>query len=254
MERILGIVAKLEQRPNVYSKNHLVRYAQTLEAIDTNLIARGAALEIGYTSLFQFALSRQLGFRRVFGTDINLNVGNVEMRRQAIEDGLATEIIKLNIEHDVFPLADESLDFILCCEVIEHMEVDPMFPMMEFNRMLKKGGYIFMSTPNSTSYAMVAKVINGFRPHFYMQYRRDRGLYRHNFEHDRHSLSGLTKAAGFETVELKAVDVFKPPHPEGVSYCERLGLSKEFRGDCLFYLGRKVSGVIERYPREIYVP
>jgi hypothetical protein len=128
-----------------------------------------------------------------------------------------------------------------------------MYPLCEFNRLLKPGGTLFLTTPNSTSYAMVAKVLHGLRPQFYMQYQRNRCRYRHNFEHDRHSLLALTNGAGFETDEIKTVDVFEEPHPMGIELCRRLGASDEFRGDCLFYRGHKVSGVVDRYPGTVYV-
>jgi hypothetical protein len=132
------------------------------------------------------------------------------------------------------------------------MDVDPMYMMSEINRVIRPGGSLLISTPNSASYLMIAKVLNGYRPHFYMQYQKDRSPYRHNFEHDRHSLEALTAAAGFETVKLTTVDVFGGPHPEGVALCKQIGASDDFRGDCLFYSGKKVSGVVDRYPSEVY--
>ncbi|HET6391009.1 class I SAM-dependent methyltransferase [Hyphomicrobium sp.] len=253
-ESLNQVVSNLDEEPVTYATVHSVRYAKTLQAIEVlPLSHRGAALEIGYTDVFQYALARRFGFSEVWGTDRDMIGGNVQTRYEDI-GGVSANIVKLNLEVDKFPLPDGKFDFILCAEVIEHMDVDPMFPMVEFSRLLAPGGLLFITTPNSTSYAMLAKVVNGYRPHFYMQYQRNRSPYRHNYEHDRHSLEALGRASGFETVNIKTVDVFGGPHAEGLKICEQSGFTKAFRGDCLFYLGRKVSDVIERFPKEVYAP
>lgn len=238
---------------DTYYKSHLRRFALTLDELRQIPVEKERALEVGYTPLFQHFLAKDIGFQEVWGTEFKLLAETVEISEQSIGEAIRSKIIRVNIEHDRLPVSDGLFDFIMCSEVIEHMDVDPMFALSEFNRVLKLGGYIFISTPNSTSYAMIAKVLNGFRPHFYMQYQKDRSPYRHNYEHDRYSLSSLTTAAGFNTIDLKSVDAFEPPHPAGIEYCARLGLSNEFRGDCLFYLGQKISGVLDRFPAEIYV-
>jgi ubiquinone/menaquinone biosynthesis C-methylase UbiE len=45
------------------------------------------------------------------------------------------------------PLADASLDILLCCEIVEHLlDLPTAFP--EMARILKPGGYAFITTPN----------------------------------------------------------------------------------------------------------
>ena len=44
-------------------------------------------------------------------------------------------------------MADASLDMLLCCEVVEHLP-DPQFALIEMARILKPGGYAFITTPN----------------------------------------------------------------------------------------------------------
>ncbi|HMK52202.1 MAG TPA: class I SAM-dependent methyltransferase [Thermodesulfobacteriota bacterium] len=45
------------------------------------------------------------------------------------------------------PYADDSFDYLICLEGIEHTE-NPSNAIREFQRILKKGGKIFISTPN----------------------------------------------------------------------------------------------------------
>lgn len=255
-DRVDAVLSQLDQGREPYYQQHRSRYAATLEALLRMRCRGGAALEIGYTDLFLFLLGADLEMRAVYGTEFRADNEAVESRRHTVTaDGTTIDatIVRVNIEDEPLPLPDAMFDLVMCSEVLEHMDVDPMYALAEFNRVLKPGGHLFVSTPNSTSYAMVAKVIEGYRPHFYMQYHRDRNRYRHNFEHDCHSLLTLTRAAGFETEELDTYDVFEPPHPVGIEYCRRFGFSHRFRGDCLFYIGRKVGGVVDRHPAGVYV-
>jgi SAM-dependent methyltransferase len=48
---------------------------------------------------------------------------------------------------DGLPHADESFEYIICLEVIEPIE-NPMALCREIGRVLRKGGHLFMSTPN----------------------------------------------------------------------------------------------------------
>lgn len=49
------------------------------------------------------------------------------------------------------PFADESFDLIWCSEVIEHLQ-DPAASVNEFRRVLRPGGEMILTTPNSFSW------------------------------------------------------------------------------------------------------
>jgi ubiquinone/menaquinone biosynthesis C-methylase UbiE len=56
----------------------------------------------------------------------------------------------LNIKGDLrnIPLEDKSVDTIICIQVLEHLP-EPWKVLGEFNRILKKDGYLFISCPQS---------------------------------------------------------------------------------------------------------
>ena len=60
--------------------------------------------------------------------------------------------------NDPLPFADETFDLVWCTEVIEHV-VNPAFTLGELNRVLKPGGKLLLSTPNSAFW-----VFRMFRP------------------------------------------------------------------------------------------
>lgn len=55
---------------------------------------------------------------------------------------------KLDIISDItsIPLADNSVDAVLCTEVLEHVP-DPLAAIKEFNRLIKPGGYLLITAP-----------------------------------------------------------------------------------------------------------
>ena len=55
---------------------------------------------------------------------------------------------KLDIISDItsIPLADSSIDVILCTEVLEHI-ADPIAALKEFNRLAKQGAYLIITAP-----------------------------------------------------------------------------------------------------------
>jgi SAM-dependent methyltransferase len=63
------------------------------------------------------------------------------------------------LDHDRWPLDDESVDLIVCDNVLEHlMDPDPFFN--EANRVLRRGGYFCVRTPNSWNYiALFSRLI-----------------------------------------------------------------------------------------------
>jgi hypothetical protein len=132
------------------------------------------------------------------------------------------------------------------------MEVDPMYMLSEINRVLKVGGTLLVTTPNCASTWAIHKIINGIEPYFYMQYRHDRSRYRHNYEYSIHSLTAVLKAAGFDG-STWTEDSFEEPNYAIGLRLEQVGIKLQHTGDNIFALTKKVSGIVDRYPKVIYV-
>ena len=250
---ILKLTGEIE---NPWLTSQHVRYAETLKRLSEYRGEKTAALELGATRIFQYILSEKLGFQNVYGTKFREKPDQPLTRPFSITiDGknVQSTFLTVNFEDEEMPLPNESLDLVLCCEVIEHMDVDPMFLMAELNRALKPGGTLFLTTPNSASSQNVWKILNGYRPHFFMAYTKDRSPYRHNFEYDVHGIKTLTEAAGFSCVSMETVDTFNEPSKEALKFLAKNSLPLKDRGDNIFYIGKKSGPVVDRYPAELYV-
>ena len=88
------------------------------------------------------------------------------------KEGLHTgevDYSKLDIISDIIdiPLEDNSIDVILCVEVIEHVE-NPLLVFKEFSRLLKKDGKLILTAPfNSLTHYAPYHYSTGFSKYYY---------------------------------------------------------------------------------------
>lgn len=236
-----------------YVKSHALRYAKTVEMIER--CSGREAIEIGGTDFFQIFLKNSTEFSEVSATIFSPNSVDKIYKKKFVADNFEADstVYNINLETELFPMDSDKFDLILLCEVIEHFSVDPMFCLSELNRVCKMGGRIIISTPNSCSSRIAYKACLGYRPHFYMQYERDRSPYKHNFEYDVRALRLVIEAAGFEVEAIETHDVFEPTWKEAVDFLKSNNMPLENRGDDIFLIAKKVSSVRDRWPQEIYV-
>lgn len=234
-----------------YHKGHARRMARTIDVL-LNAGPEGKVLEIGTSSLVPLVLDKVAPDLAVTVTHFDLSLP----KEHAITlemNGVSKEFpaYSVNIEEEPLPADDETFDVVLCCEVLEHMEVDPMYMLAEVNRVLKPGGLLVLTTPNAASTHSIFKILRGTEPYFYMQYRHDRSLYRHNYEYSIHSLTAVIAGAGFDPV-IWTEDSFEDPYVHDVPKLRSMGYNISNFGDNLFCASRKISGVVDRHPAIIY--
>lgn len=237
-----------------YLNTHAKRFAETTQLIGSARRGR-RAVEIGVTDYFQVALGTTFGFSEVWGTNFTPDPEQKLYKRTVTAAGHSIEAttVSLDIERELFPVTPGYFDLILFCEVLEHMDIDPMFALAEFNRILPVGGQLIITTPNCCSARNTWKILKGYRPHFYMQYEKSRSPYRHNFEYDVHAVAQLVEAAGFTIDTLYTRDVFEEPIPQALDFLKRNHMPTDHRGDGIFLLATKAGPVVDRWPYGMYV-
>jgi SAM-dependent methyltransferase len=98
----------------------------------------------GYGTNFLF---RSGGVRSICGTDVSADA--ISFCRTTYPD-LADRFIIGGPER--LPLAEKSMDVVLCFQVIEHI-TDDRSAIREIRRLLRSGGYLLLSTPNRQLHA-----------------------------------------------------------------------------------------------------
>ena len=238
---------------DTYNFTHAKRHARTLEVL-LDAGVRGRVLEIGTSSVIPIALSKLAPDAAVEVTDFFNGDLVGEISLHAAGESLTLPCYSFNLETTPFPCEDERFDFVICSEVLEHMDVDPMYMLAEINRVLKPGGTLILTTPNSTSTQTIWKVLRGYDPYFFMQYHPNRDPYRHNYEYSLWSIRPLIAAAGFEA-ESWTENSFEPPTNDDVPRLRAAGykIDDAVLGDNIFVVGKKVSGIVDRYPSPVYL-
>lgn len=237
---------------------HIPRYLHTLKAIPSREYlptpSSPSVLEIGTSWFFPLAIQDFLNIEDVTVHSYGDADSGPPSLEKAPRDYKDREFLKCRADLDVQSLAldPSSIDLVLCLEVIEHLEVDPMNLFVEINRVLKDGGLLLLSTPNICSARNVFKILNGYAPHFYMKYSPAASLGRHNIEYAPNQITQMAKAAGFNIRRLWTHDAFEDTLEEGLNLIEKCGGTPEFRGDNIFLIAEKVGPVQNRYPPEVY--
>jgi SAM-dependent methyltransferase len=115
------------------------------------------------------------------------------------------------------PLGDEAVDLVICQEGIEHMP-SPLSVLEEFNRVLKSGGTLILTTPNNSHLrARVSRLLVGSElakrlppseiDSVWMVGQGGRLYFGHLFLLEANQLWVLARLAGFDVVEKQPTKV-----------------------------------------------
>jgi len=122
------------------------------------------------------------GNKKIYCEHLNyLSQDIAEYKGTEVSNGLHTGKVDysgLDIVSDIIdiPIKDNSLDAILCVEVIEHVE-DPLLVFKEFSRILKKDGLLVLSAPfNSLTHYAPYHYATGFSRYYYQKHLPNYGF------------------------------------------------------------------------------
>lgn len=114
-------------------------------------------LDVGTGSGIAPRLFSSLGYKTIT-LDNPISGGNALKNLSQV----TVETISCDILSQSIPLDNNSIDCILFADVIEHLLHSPRTPLLEFLRILKPGGAVIATTPNSMRISVRLKVLLGF--------------------------------------------------------------------------------------------
>lgn len=254
---VRDVVEPILSQSDDYHVTHAARLARTVDIV-YDLVAEAGedckVLELGTSGFIPVVLKSLFPSVTIDVTDY-AGVRKEGERNKSVEVvGRSVEVraFTVDLEYDLLPVEDETYDIVICCEVLEHMEIDPMFMLAEVNRVLKTDGKLFMSTPNILSSRGITKMLSGHEPYFFMQYHVNREYHRHNYEYSVKQVWAVLKCAGFDPTAWTE-DLFEDGLVHAVESLRDAGFNIEHVGDNILSIATKVSGVVERHPRGLYV-
>jgi SAM-dependent methyltransferase len=239
-----------------YAMQHMRRFIGTLQRIPTPQGPTDRLLELGSLMHLAPAIKKFCGYHEVCGADfwesdekmVHETVGQING-----PESHTFELRNFNVERDPFPWPDNHFRVALCCEILEHLQSDPMHMLWELNRTLAPDGVLLLTTPNIVSARSIEGLLVGCAPYLLAQYNRKTPIDQHNREYAPYEVGVALAAAGFTVVNLETEDVWMRSNPAIIELLKEVNLPTENRGDNIFALARKTGAPIERYPKELYV-
>ena len=231
---------------NLYVETHSRRFYETLRLLP-DLKPQARVLELGAVPYYLTIL-----LRKYVGFDVDplsfFEFETSERTTHRLENAETQELYDfdyapLNVEKDVFPSADDTYDLVLCCELLEHLLINPSHMLYEIHRVLKPGGYLLLSTPNILRWGNVFSLLKGRN---ISDCYHGNGIYgRHNREYSKREVSQLLEANSFSIEWIGTRSVYGP---ELVNKIPLLGN----RRDNIFALARSVNGPRAAFPHNLY--
>jgi glycosyltransferase involved in cell wall biosynthesis/SAM-dependent methyltransferase len=239
-----------------YFGAHSVRLIRTLQ-----LIPRGDSnsriLELGCYMQITPALRGLLGYGEVRGGYMG-TAGGWHRSSATAADGeeFHCRIDLFNCEIDRFPYADGSFDTVICCELLEHLQKDPMHMMSEIHRVLKPNGTLVLTTPNAVSLRSLRSILLGVHPNLFSKYVMPTLLPEtmHVREYTPKELLRLFADAGF-SIQYIDTTAYGPRPGIYQTITRAIRLMKRYtrlREDCVYLVGQKTNPVGARYPSWLY--
>jgi 2-polyprenyl-3-methyl-5-hydroxy-6-metoxy-1,4-benzoquinol methylase len=115
-----------------------------------NKITSGKVLDVGCA--YGFMLERMPDSFEKFGVDVSEYAISIAKKR------LPSAVFVISDAEKSLPFQEETFDVVICNDVLEHLE-NPAMALENIKKVLKKGGILYINTPNLNSFR---KKILGF--------------------------------------------------------------------------------------------
>lgn len=246
---LFEVEEKWRPERDTYLRDNLFRLQQTLAILppgqpDSKLLELGASPYL-MTLLLKRYTPYNMFITDFFGNDRPCKV-SVRKYNPEYNEEHVFECDNFNVERDDFPYPDSFFDMVLCCELIEHLALDPTHMLVEIHRVSKPGGRLLITTPN----VLVLRHINALlrkRQNIYGPYS-GYGVYgRHNREWTIDEVIQLVSGCGYQVESAQILDTY--PHHGYSMWLKKLFPSLR---DVIFVLARAKGEPKSYYPENLY--
>lgn len=244
---------------NVISLENLKRLAATASILPKSSRLGSRLIDIGGTVYWIPIYAKLLGYDHITILERPGGAFFTEFQIPGQNKDFVADTIEVDAEFDIYPIASESVECVVCSHLLEHLAGDPMHLIAEVNRILKKGAYLCLTTPNVLYYNNVVKFLFGSHPFGWSVYT-DSYADRHNREYTPLEVKKLLESGGFSvgllrTRTYKSVRQLKE-EVLGYMLCLPAALmgrvSLKLRGQEIQVRAKKVTDVVDRFPKFLY--
>ncbi len=242
--RTLLLGGEFFQRANVGLQAYLTANVPRLYRIVHSLVScqemlAGPTLDVASGNGILYPLLKRL-LPSMFPYSIaELNARHVEIEGQTIP------CHPFECEKGRLPLPDASQGCVLYCDTIEHLIVDPVWPILEFNRVLRPGGKLVITTPNAAGVSRAAGIFFGLSGATENAIKPSAIYQRHNREWTVDDLLRLAECCGFgKCVVTTHSHLITPREDELLQTAHRVKLlakPRSYYGPEIFFIAEKTA-------------
>lgn len=169
----------------------LSRIFDNLLKSDRVLDLRGPTLDVASGWGILFPLMREFLNKAVPYSIAEMGGWNI------VIDGVSIRGSKFECEKDRLNYADSEFGLACFFDCLEHLVVDPVWTLLEFNRVLRLGGHLALNTPNGSAIYRVLKLLGGENPATESEIKPSAIYQRHNREWTPDEVSKVLECCGF---------------------------------------------------------
>ncbi|VWX61080.1 conserved hypothetical protein [Burkholderiales bacterium 8X] len=156
-------------------------------------------VDVGASPFYLLYRAKQSGAADCHGIYFSHDSHPLRNTNQVFSDAGSINLSHADIEANNLPFADNSVDVLTACEILEHCEHFPQRFAREVRRVLRPNGILCITVPNVCSIANILKLI--FQKNIYMKYRSD-STGRHKHEYTRSQLLSLAEYLGLDVLKI----------------------------------------------------
>jgi SAM-dependent methyltransferase len=189
-----------------YLKKHKDSYIRTVSDIDNLCKSERSSRNILEVGSFLGPVS--IALKRIGYKVSCLDIPEYFSKLRPLYEKNGIPFYGVNLRHSKLPYESNSLDVVIICEVMEHLNFNPLPVLKEINRVLKNDGYIYIGMPNQANIINRTKLLLGksiYNPieDFFKQLDRNDNMIvgLHWREYTLIETVQLIEKMGFETIE-----------------------------------------------------
>lgn len=141
-----------------YLLEHMVRFERTIRRVAELAPEGGRVLDIGSHYLHLSCALAQKGYD-VVGMDVSPFAGDDLMQRRAARLGFENRVIDKLEDGDFLAGEEGGFDVVIFTEILEHITFNPILFWRRVCELLKVGGFVYITTPNSLTLWKIMHVI-----------------------------------------------------------------------------------------------
>lgn len=200
---LLGLLREHPDDVDHYLNVHYARYRHDVTEILNLAPPGGRILDLGAAPFCTAETLARLGYDVVAGDAAPENWG--------IAGRLTAKVEKVDCDGQVLPFDKNSFDVVVLTEVFEHLHVNLVVTGREMRRVLKRGGHLYLTTPNGFGLRRLLKVLRQRR--FQVVYDQwasieKRGFCGHVTEYTPRELEDFFTKCGFKEVRVRTQNVY----------------------------------------------